>query len=282
MPKSKYTRKSKSRSSSSSTRSTRKSSKRVTGQSLTLDERLNIVGVVLAILGALGLLAPFTDKDGPFTGWIAQTTGRIAGWGGIIIPLILLIAGITLLLRRYERLPRVSGGRIAGILLLYLNILTWFHFFTGGGFSTARLGRGGGYLGAAFDVLLNSTLGRAGEVVVLVAWLLVALIFLIDISLPELVSRVVDAFSKVKRSPKPAAVRQPSFSFEQPRTYDLEPESSLPDGFKPIASTPTSDRAALVRQRREAQRNGNTAVPERPVLSDKTSQYTPRQSSAPV
>ena len=151
----------------------------------------------MAVLGLLALIAPFTDKNGPFTGWIAQTIGQIAGWGGIIIPLVMIIGGLTLLFRHYEHLPRISGGRVGGIFLIYLNILTWFHFFAGGGYQTARAAKGGGFIGAGFDTFFKDTLGPAGEVVVLIAWFLIALIFIIDVSLAELAGRVRRFFTRL-------------------------------------------------------------------------------------
>ncbi len=254
--KSRYTRKSAPRPRSYSRKSTRKSVK-YSAPSLTADQKLNIIGGALLILGLLGLLAPFTDKNGPFTGWIARTIGQIAGWGGIIIPVILIILGITLLLRYYENLPRVSGGRIGGALLLYLNLLAWFHFFNGGGITSARAGVGGGFIGFAFDQLLSRSLGKAGEVLVLIAWLLIAFIFLFDISLPDLARRIAGFFSALKRPRSYSQPHLPSISTParttQPEADDLEP---LPEGFKPIDVTghaAQATRAQAVRARREPQ-----------------------------
>ncbi len=264
MAKSRSTRKSSPRSRASTKKSTRRSSKRAAYAlpSLTLDQKLNFVGGFLLILGLLALIAPFTDANGPFTGWIATTIGQIAGWGGIIIPVVMIIGGITLLLRKYDRLPRISGGRLAGVFLLYLNILTWFHFADGGGLASARAGRGGGFIGFGIDQFLSRSLGRAGEVVVLIAWFLIALIFIIDISLPELASRLTKFFLKFRRGKTPASTSQPAFSFSHSKSayLDENPEE-LPEGFKPIDATGSASRAEAVRRRCETQpRTSSPAV----------------------
>jgi S-DNA-T family DNA segregation ATPase FtsK/SpoIIIE len=210
----------------------RKSSSRKSSSALTTDQKLNFIGGLLIIVGLLSFVALFARKNGALTNWVAITTAKIAGLGGFIIPVGLIVLGVYLVMRKMDKLPHISGGRTAGIVLLYLNILTWFHFFEGGGMVSAKAGKGGGVIGAAIDLLLLDTLGGAGEVVFLVAWFLVALIFLADVSLPELVSRLTGIF---KRSPaktyQTAKVRPfpPVTTYEEPRY-----SSDLPQGFKPL------------------------------------------------
>ena len=133
-----------------STRSSTRRNQQYSRSTLTLDQRLNFVGGVIVLTGLLTIVALFSRSNGPLTDWVATTTAQIAGWGGIIIPLILIISGAILLLRHYEKLPAIPYWRLAGAVLLYLNILVWFHFVVGGDFVTAKDGRGGGYIGAFF------------------------------------------------------------------------------------------------------------------------------------
>jgi Na+-translocating ferredoxin:NAD+ oxidoreductase RnfD subunit len=105
---------------------------------LSIDQRLNFIGGVIVLLGVLGVVALFARDTGPITGWLSQTSGRIAGWGGVILPLAMIVGGLTLLFRKYERLPRISTWRISGVVLLFFNVLSWFHFFEGGGFASAK------------------------------------------------------------------------------------------------------------------------------------------------
>ncbi len=218
-------------------KSSRSSSRRgqYSRSTLTLDQRLNFIGGVIVLSGVLSIVALFSKANSPLTGWIAQTTARIAGWGGVIIPLALIIGGIVLLLRHYDKLPRVSYWRQAGVFLLYLNILSWFHFITGGGFTSAKAGQGGGYIGAFFDRILANSLGAAGEAVFLVAWTLVSLLFILNLPLAEIATRI-GAFSARFKKPKEETPRQPMFQFTKSKPYRVkrEPDVQLPDGYKPL------------------------------------------------
>ena len=106
------------------------------------------------------------------------------------------------------------------------------------GFSTAKLGRGGGYLGSAFDVLLSNGLGRAGEVVVLVAWSLICLLFIINIPLSELAHHISTLFASLKGLQMASAERRPAYDFGKPKAYRVkrEPKVELPDGFNPLST----------------------------------------------
>jgi len=236
MAKSTTTRKSSAHPSKSSRSSSRR--KQVYSRSsLTLDQRLNFVGGVIILAGVLTIVALFSVSNGPLTTWIAKTTGRIAGWGGIVLPITLILGGGALLLRHYERMPRISTWRIAGLVLLYVNILTWFHFFDGGGYASAKARSGGGYIGAFFDHALVNSLGKAGEVVFLVAWSLVAILFIVNMPLPELVRRISAFFTRFKKpKTEPVAVRQPVFDFGKAKVYHpkKEKQPDLPGGFTPL------------------------------------------------
>jgi len=225
-----------SRSSSSRGTSSRSSSSRSSlsrpQSTLTTDQKLNFIGGLLLIVGLLSLVALFTSKNGALTGWVAKTTAQIAGVGGFLIPIALIIFGLYLVLRKFDKLPRISGGRTAGIVLIYFNLLAWFHVFNGGGLEAAKAGKGGGLIGEAIDALLKGTLGKAGEIVLLVAWFLIALLFIIDISLPELIGRIGLLFQRKPAEPSYASAQQrplPHVSYSS-----SEPDADLPEGFNPI------------------------------------------------
>jgi len=250
----------------------RKSSSRQTSSALTTDQKLNFIGGLLIIVGLLSFVALFARKNGALTNWVAVTVAQIAGLGGFIIPMGLIVLGVYLVMRKMDKLPHISGGRTAGIVLIYLNILTWFHFFEGGGLISAKAGKGGGMIGTGIDLLLLDTLGGAGEVVFLVAWFLVAMIFLADVSLPELVSRLTGIFQR-----KPAKVYQtakvrpfpPVTTYEEPRY-----SSDLPQGFSALEDHSDSDQGDYRPLRREG---GARPTPTRP-----STQVSASQSHEPV
>jgi DNA segregation ATPase FtsK/SpoIIIE and related proteins len=237
-----YSRSSKSRNSRSTASKKRSSSKKAAARQevhLSPEVKMDIVGGLLIAIGLVSLLGFLTGENGFISGWFSHMLKLLAGWGGAVLPLVILACGLWMLFRNVEQFPRLSSGRGFGVALLYLNLLTWFHFSLGGGYATAQSGIGGGYLGAFFTQLLTGALGNAGTAVFLVAWSLVAVLFIVDLPLPELSRRIASLFDKpqpvqrtaaVKVTPTPAAApvaivkKQPVWS---------EPQE-LPDGFNPL------------------------------------------------
>ena len=239
-----------SRGSSSRSSSSRKSPSRQSQSALTTDQKLNFIGGLLLVVGVLSLVALFTSKNGALTGWVAKTTAKIAGMGGFIIPIALIIFGIYLVLRKFDKLPHISGGRSAGIILMYFNLLGWFHVFNKGGLEAAQAGKGGGLIGAGIDSLLKGSLGNAGEIVFLVAWFLIALIFIIDISLPELVARIGMLFQRKAEPAYAAAKQRPLPSVKS--YYEPAPDSDLPEGFNRLNLDDDEGESLITPPRRES------------------------------
>jgi len=95
---------------------------------ITLDQRLDFIGILLILLGMLSFLGfIFIGSANLFSAW-SLFLQRVVGWSAYILTFIFLIFGLWLILRRFERIPSLTPERITGIFLLYLNILTWFHF----------------------------------------------------------------------------------------------------------------------------------------------------------
>ncbi len=114
--------------------------------------------------------------------------GRAFGWGTYLFPAGLIIVGLWLVLRSFQHVPHVAIERLFGVALIFINILGWMHFFS---FpkdpnALAASSGGGGYVGAYIYSLLNASLGLAGMVITLLAWLIIALILLLDVSVIEL------------------------------------------------------------------------------------------------
>jgi S-DNA-T family DNA segregation ATPase FtsK/SpoIIIE len=161
---------------------------------------LDILGIILALAGFLTFLSLISAQRSTFTSWWIQTISQIAGWGTFILPIAFVIIGIWLVLRNLDQLPLFSAERISGIFLLYINILAWIHFLAKGGWELAANGQGGGYIGAFFDQLLIRTVGQAGTVIVLAAWLLVALGLTFDVSIPDLFRKLQSVFQRIQEN----------------------------------------------------------------------------------
>lgn len=234
----------------SGTRSTARASKPTPRKvslwgSLSAERKLDVLGVFLALLGLLSLLSLLSGSNGSVTGWWVNFLQKAAGWGSFILPLALLGIGLWLVLRNIDRLPLLSAERVTGVLLLLVNLLAWLHLFSGGGWELAAAGKGGGHIGAAFERLLVNGLGTAGAVIVLAAWLILALIFTFDIS----VSDLAHFFAPLLRWLKGPAKGQPEA--RHPVVRALPPEdheiSALPPDFSPMPARSDAVRKMPVR-----------------------------------
>ena len=122
--------------------------------------------------------------------------------------LALILIGLWLVLRNFDRIPSPSFERLLGLVLLYTNILAVLHFAlipasATDSYSLAEAGTGGGYLGALILEFLRGSLGLGGAAIALVAWLIIALTLTLDVSvadlfkwLPTLVLRLQDAWDE--------------------------------------------------------------------------------------
>jgi S-DNA-T family DNA segregation ATPase FtsK/SpoIIIE len=156
---------------------------------MSLDRKLDLVGVVLLFIGLLTLLSLISASHNAATASWLTFLGRAFGWGAYLFPIGLTIVGLWLVLRSFQRIPYVAVERIIGVVLLFLNILAWLHFFSfpEDAYALAASSSGGGYTGAFIFNILYTNLGWAGVAITLFAWLIIALILILDVSVVELV-----------------------------------------------------------------------------------------------
>jgi S-DNA-T family DNA segregation ATPase FtsK/SpoIIIE len=154
---------------------------------------VDIAGIVLIVIGLLTLLSLMTSYSSGLTQAWTSLLRRWIGWGAYALPLVLLLIGTWFLLSKMDRFPGVSSERVIGVVLIFFNLLTWFQLLdvSFGGLSNPP---GGGILGGAFYRALENGLGKAGTMIVLIAWLLVALVLLIDLSMSDLVNWLAEKF----------------------------------------------------------------------------------------
>ena len=114
--------------------------------------------------------------------------------------------GSWLLLRNVDKFPALSTERIVGTLLFLLNLPIWFHLAINGDFTDAQAGTGGGYLGAGLQFVLVQMLGKPGAVIAMVAWLLISLILMLDLTMANVVkwfeTQFRQFFSKLGTDPE--------------------------------------------------------------------------------
>jgi len=203
------------------------------------ERKTDIIGVFLLLCGVIAILGFLGRTDGNVTGWIVKFLSWIAGMGAIMFPFMLLLIGFWLIFRNEKRFPLVSLERLLGIILLYINALAWLHWRAGGGWKLAKSGGGGGIVGFVFEEPLEVALGYWGAFVVLLAWVLIALAFTFDVSIPDLFRNITQNAAKtgkfIKNKTEKAAKPTRRISSEQNEGAALFSENGeQPQGFMPI------------------------------------------------
>lgn len=171
---------------------------------LSLDRKLDILGIVLVFVGLPTLLSLFSvNQSSSTSGWL-YLLSQAFGWGAYIFPLTLIILGGWLVLRNFEQIPNADFERLVGLVLLFFNLLGWLHLATlpdsnEAVYATAAAGEGGGYTGGFLFELLRGNLGLGGAFIALLAWFIIALSLTLDVSVldlfrwaPPLVMRLQD------------------------------------------------------------------------------------------
>jgi len=180
---------------------------------MSLDRKLDIAGILLAFVGLITGLSLFASQSdiAPLQAWLSLNR-QLAGWGVFGLPVAFMGIGLWLVLRKFgDRLPKLEPERLVGLVLLYLALLTTFHFFVAETaetvFAPALIdeGRGGGVIGAGLLLMLLSALGTLGSAVLLVAWWIIAILFTAGLSAPELVLLVAGWLRRLR---PPAVARQ--------------------------------------------------------------------------
>ena len=217
-------------------------------QRISPERKLDILGIGLALIGLLTLLSMFSRSQGTLTFAWVRLLQQVAGWGAFILPLSLMGFGAWLLFRHIEISPQLSAERVMGILLLLTNLLGWMSYFTSGAiWEVARLGKGGGYIGGAIEWLLEKMVGRAGSVVILLTWLILALILTLDISFTDLVRSLHRGKLPVEKTGagRRSIVSGTSTNHDEPEGTKLE----LPPTFQPLRPVKSSPAVAAAKNK---------------------------------
>ena len=176
------------------------------GSGLTLDRKLDSLGVGLTLAGLLVFLAIISPTNSRPIGLFINGISQAFGWGNNLLPVFLIVIGLFLVLRHIKNVPLLTFDRIVGMSLIYLNLLVILQFIQleegrAANFALAQQGQGGGYVGAFFLAGLQATLGWAGAAIALLASILIAFVLTLDVSVPQLfgwmsplLERLRDAF----------------------------------------------------------------------------------------
>ncbi|MEN8242653.1 MAG: DNA translocase FtsK [Chloroflexota bacterium] len=179
---------------SSSRSSSRKKSAQVSG-GMSLDRKLDLIGVGLIVVGALILIGLLTAQQGALAGMFMGFLSVAIGWGIFVFPLVLIFVGAWLVARDFENVPRLATERLIGLVLLFFLLLMILHLSASPpGRDAANLvaesGQGGGKIGGWMMVFFEEGLGTIGLIVVMIGWMLISLALTLDRSIIELFSWV--------------------------------------------------------------------------------------------
>ena len=196
-------------------------------------EEIAAIGVliltVLTILGALNLSTGIIIDS-----WV-HLLRSLLGWGIYLAPFIFGGLGIWLFLDALDKTWNIGWERPIGVILSFLVLLIIFDWLTPAN-TTAEMTRSGGFIGAVLTVLLTGAVGDIGSVVALIALIGISLILLFNISLPELVRRIVytakiirhlpDEIKKFRFGKQPLESQSPPMTLVDQAKPSIEPRAS--------------------------------------------------------
>lgn len=191
--------------------------------SLSAERKLDVVGIIMAVVGLLTSLIFYSAQRSPLTQKAMEIFSQTIGWGVYILPVALIVMGLWLVLRRIEKLPPLSLERAVGLILFFFWLLaTMDSINAGAGLS----GSGGGYIGSLLGRIFFNSLGFAGGIIALTAWLIVTITMIFDISVQDLFQWVNPIYKKL-RALIAKGKSQPASEFLP------EDAEVLSDGFTP-------------------------------------------------
>ena len=150
------------------------------------NDRREVQGIALLVLGLLLGLALYTGATGLVGQFLADMTGSLVGRARYLVPPVLLFFGWQRLRtpqRKRKKRKKVAnpGARLAAralIVLATFSVLDMLGGRPGWGSSAEFLSKSGGWVGVAVGGTLERYFGSWGQVILTIAFVLVALILL--------------------------------------------------------------------------------------------------------
>jgi S-DNA-T family DNA segregation ATPase FtsK/SpoIIIE len=202
---------------------------------LTLDQRLDIIGVLLCVLGFFSILGFFyRGSDNMFGQW-GTFLANTFGWMIYVVPLAVTLFGVWLILRRFERMPTITVERITGIFLFFLSFTIWVHFFALQTIVSPLAYQGGGNFGRFLANPLITGFGWLAALVInlCLTWLAILLTF--DVPFARIWVMTEGARKQLKERFQ-GTFSPPTLQEERvSRKEEIEIPEDLPQIFRPIS-----------------------------------------------
>jgi S-DNA-T family DNA segregation ATPase FtsK/SpoIIIE len=209
------------------------------------ERQLDLLGAFLALIGALLLAGLLAFTQTAVIGDLVRVFALIFGWGTYILAVVLIVIGAWLIVRKIERLPKISLERITGISLFFLLCITILHWIAGDyefANEIAARGEGGGYLGSLFFRMFFSSLGTAGTLIAMFAWLIISITMTFDLTVPELMDKLAPMWKLIR-----ASLERIMHRMRGAPDQEIKPENgsaALADGFSPLKHNPDQPASA--------------------------------------
>jgi S-DNA-T family DNA segregation ATPase FtsK/SpoIIIE len=212
---------------------------------LTLDQKLDMLGLLLVAVAGVTILSFLSPSQGNLTGQWLESLRETFGLGMLIVPVVLGAVGLWLLLRKFERTPRPRSAQVVGFGLTYLVALASLSWIAP--HSDAAPGLGGS-IGDALTRLVSGAIGDFGGVIVLIVWWLLGLALLFDVSPSEMATWLARTVRTVRGEPiVPYTINRPAKNGgAAPRVIGGAPEAAPPPPARPV-ETPRQPAAAVER-----------------------------------
>ncbi|GAB4522486.1 MAG: hypothetical protein OHK0046_35090 [Anaerolineae bacterium] len=242
---------------------------------LSLDDKLDILGVGLTFAAIVLFISSLSGEQGAITSAFNDVFVGLFGWGSIFVPLIMGAVGGWLIFRHFgENAPEIDPVRISGLAVLFTGALMTMMFIET--FSplynqvtnveelmlflefSVEQGRGGGEMGAFFYSLLVSNVGEIGAVIVIFGWLVVGIMLATRTSAAELAVFVISIWRSFQIAVERRAVRQRAIRAEQAQAKALAVQQAQISVSRPEPATlPAGVAAAALPAPEEADEEGD-------------------------
>jgi S-DNA-T family DNA segregation ATPase FtsK/SpoIIIE len=200
---------------------------KVETQGLTLDNKLDILGVVL-VLGSLALFfSTLSTTKGALTEAVNKMLGEAFGWGAMAIPVAMMAVGLWLIARHFgDQAPTVGTERVIGIGMLFIGalfFLTYFETFNYVGnrainsladlevqlqISWQVMRAGGGAIGAQLYFFMVQNFSEFGAFFIMIAWIIIGVMLTLSLSAAEVAMIVIGSVRNLQDAQKQRSARR--------------------------------------------------------------------------
>ncbi len=177
---------------------------------LSLDQKIDILGIALIAVGGVTILSMISSQQGALPRQWIDFLRETFGLGFFVVPIVFLLLGLWLVLRKFEKTPRLTREQIAGLIVLAIVALISIGLID----RTAAGSIGIGLLGA-----LTGALGQIGTIVLLAVGWLIAIVLLFDVTPSEIVTRISHGLRRIKSS----TARPPSAGADSSTLPPIQP-----------------------------------------------------------